>query len=116
VAELDVSVFTAERQPAGLLWGGSPRWAEGEAGDAEQAYFAEFPEVTAMLERAGSRPARRVLRARVGQLQWHWQPAGLRLEFALGPGSYATMVLRELLDVRDCAGAGETEEQGESDD
>ncbi|MGY6554376.1 MAG: tRNA pseudouridine(13) synthase TruD, partial [Wenzhouxiangella sp.] len=42
---------------------------------------------------------RRALRMRVGELEWDClQPNSLRLAFTLGSGSYATSVLRELID------------------
>ena len=36
---------------------------------------------------------------RVAGLNWAWQGDDLLLEFALGPGSYATMLVREVLEV-----------------
>ena len=39
--------------------------------------------------------------ARPGTLNWRWLEQGLRLEFELGAGSYATSLLRELFLVED---------------
>ena len=101
VAEDDQSVFVAERQPAGLLWG---RQAPAAAdGTRALEFFQGFPGVTGLLEAAGSQMSRRVLRARVGDFEWRWENEQLVLEFALGPGSYATAVLNELLNVTDLA-------------
>jgi tRNA pseudouridine13 synthase len=105
VAEADQSVFVAERIPAGLLWGKqSGPTAGSQAAEAE--YFAQFPQLTELLVQAGSKASRRVLKARLGALTWNWLADDLVIEFALGPGSYATMVLRELLDVTDAASVG----------
>lgn len=102
VAEDDQSVFIAERLPAGLLWGRQAALAD-SATNGEREFYQQFPQVTALLEAAGSQASRRVLCARVGAMDWHWESEQLVLEFALGPGSYATAVLNELLEVRDMA-------------
>jgi tRNA pseudouridine13 synthase len=102
VAEDDHTVFIAERLPAGLLWGRQASLADGSA-TGECEFFQQFPQVTALLEAAGSQASRRVLCARVGEFGWQWEGEQLALEFALGPGSYATAVLNELLEVRDLA-------------
>jgi len=106
VAEHDQSVFSAERLPAGLMWGKQVQAAREEAERSEQAFYGMFPLVTRFLEDAGCRASRRTLRARIGNLSWRREGDDLELNFALGPGSYATMVLRELLVVRDRAAAG----------
>jgi tRNA pseudouridine13 synthase len=36
-------------------------------------------------------------------MSWEWTGDGLRLWFALPPGSYATVVLRELGDITDAS-------------
>jgi len=102
VAEEDQSVFVAERLSAGLLWGRQATLAD-PGMNGEREFYAQFPEVTALLEMAGSQASRRVLCARIGALDWQWEGEQLVLEFALGPGSYATAVLNELLEVRDLA-------------
>ena len=106
VAEHDESVFTAERLPAGLMWGKQCQSARDEAALCERAFYGQFPLVMQLLEQAGSRASRRVLRARVGNLSWHMGGQGLELNFALGPGSYATMVLRECLRINDKGASG----------
>jgi tRNA pseudouridine13 synthase len=106
VAEQDQSVFSAERLPAGLMWGKQVQAAREEAERSEQAFYGMFPLVTRFLEDAGCRASRRTLRARIGNLSWRREGDDLELNFALGPGSYATMVLRELLVVSDRAAAG----------
>lgn len=102
VAEDDHSMFVPERLPAGLLWGRQATPATSGA-NGEREFFAQFPQVTALLEAAGAQASRRVLCARVGALAWRWEGGQLALEFALGPGCYATTVLNEILHVHDRA-------------
>ncbi len=63
-----------------------------------------------MLEKAGARATRRVLRLRVAKLVWQQQNKDLRLCFALGPGAYATVVLRELFSLTDRARQSDPDE------
>jgi tRNA pseudouridine13 synthase len=98
-AEADTSVFTACRQPSGLLWGKGVNNSAAEARDTEQSFFDAFPGVTALLNSAGSRASRRVLRLRVAELTMRQHDSALELVFALGPGAYATTVLREIFDL-----------------
>jgi tRNA pseudouridine13 synthase len=99
IAEEDTSVFSPELLPAGLLWGRDVRFADAAAGELERDWYSRFPVLCSLLEGAGSRASRRVLRMRVAALQARVGDSGLEIEFALGPGSYATTVLRELFDL-----------------
>jgi tRNA pseudouridine13 synthase len=49
------------------------------------------------LDRLGLDADRRALRLAVDDLEWHWEGNTLMLRFALGAGSFATVVLRELV-------------------
>ena len=71
----------------------------GQALALEQRYFDQFPGVTAQLEAAGSRASRRLLSVLPGDLGWAWQEDTLTIYFSLQTGSYATIVLREVLNV-----------------
>ncbi len=102
-AEADESAFRPERLPAGVLWGKVYGGSGGQARDLEEAYFAAFPQSRASLERAGARLSRRVMCARVADLQWRYDDDLLEMEFVLGPGAFATVLLRELVDAEDCA-------------
>ncbi|MGI9291994.1 MAG: tRNA pseudouridine(13) synthase TruD [Gammaproteobacteria bacterium] len=106
IAESDQSVFTAERLPAGMLWGAGAVFAANQAGDQERDYFAQFPAVCALLEAAGARVSRRILKTRVANMSWQLQDNVMQLEFVLGPGQYATAVLQEI---------GEFHDQGDGD-
>ena len=91
------------RSTTGLLWGQKPQWSDGIAGEREQAFYNRFPQLLHLLEKAGCRCSRRVLTAQVGELNWSLQDDQAVVTFALGPGSYATMVVRELVDAKDMA-------------
>lgn len=68
-----------------------------QAADMEKAVLKEFPDLLDGLEAAGLTAARRPLRSRVLDLQWHWRDEhSLELSFGLNRGSYATSLLREL--------------------
>jgi tRNA pseudouridine13 synthase len=101
LAEEDQSVFIPEKLPTGLLWGQGRSAATDEAADRENEWFERFPLVRALLETVGSKASRRVLRMRVAKLDWQQQDTCLHITFALGPGSYATVLLRELLSLQD---------------
>jgi tRNA pseudouridine13 synthase len=115
IAEEDTSVFQPERMPAGLLWGNGVGFSGDEAGELERSYFADFPLVCSLLQKAGSRASRRVLRARVANLVWRKQDSDFNIGFMLGPGSYATTVLREVMDLRNRSDTPDTLATGLND-
>jgi len=94
-AELDI-------HPSGPLAGRGESPATGEAAAIEQAVFAEQVELVEGLAKFGMQQDRRPLRMRVKDLEWTFpEPDVLELTFELRTGSYATSVLRELVDYRD---------------
>lgn len=85
--------------PSGPLPGRGDSPADGECARIEQKVFENHSELIEGLSRFGLKQERRPLRMRVADLQWSFPDRqALRLKFALGTGSYATAVLRELLD------------------
>ncbi|HSG11757.1 MAG TPA: tRNA pseudouridine(13) synthase TruD, partial [Gammaproteobacteria bacterium] len=67
----------------------------------EESVLAGFQDMTRGLDAAGVRNDRRSLRLPVGSLAWQWLTGSeLELNFSLPAGSYATSVLRELVDTR----------------
>ena len=73
--------------------------SSGEAADIEDAVLKQFPALVDGLCHFGLKAARRALRFTAGELEWNWLDAGeLELRFALGRGSYATSLLREICD------------------
>jgi tRNA pseudouridine13 synthase len=77
----------------------------------EARVLAGFPQFMTPLTEAGIESARRPLRVAVRDLHLEWlEPSRTaRLSFRLRPGSFATAVLRELLEVENAAGHSEDE-------
>ncbi|WP_074012768.1 tRNA pseudouridine(13) synthase TruD [Candidatus Sodalis sp. SoCistrobi] len=103
-AELPV---LTDRLTAGELSLTAPLPGEGALGSLaaaaafEQTCLAPQPALMALLARERLTPARRALLLRPEALRWHWQDDAtltLTLSFSLPAGSYATAVVRELLD------------------
>lgn len=84
--------------PSGPLWGeGEPPSADA-AGALERGVAAAHPDLVAGLAAARMRHDRRSLRLLPRDLHWQWlEPDMLELSFELPAGSYATVVVRELL-------------------
>jgi tRNA pseudouridine13 synthase len=84
--------------PSGPLWGeGEPPSADA-AGALERGVAAAHPDLVAGLAAARMRHDRRPLRLLPRDLHWQWlEPDMLELAFELPAGSYATVVVRELL-------------------
>lgn len=85
--------------PTGPMWGRGEPPGSGPAAALEHEVAARFALFADGLAAAGLEQERRPLRARVGALSWALGEGVLELGFALPAGSYATAVLRELLDV-----------------
>lgn len=88
--------------PSGPLWGAGELRTASVARDIETVALSDepAPALRAGLEAAGLKQERRALRLRPQQLQWRWlQDETLELQFSLPPGTYATVVLREIGDI-----------------
>jgi len=86
--------------PSGPLWGRGRPPVSGETLLLEQGLLEPYAIMRNGLEHVGLQQERRALRVRMTDL--HWELAGpdeLLLEFSLPAGSYATVLLRELLRV-----------------
>ena len=66
--------------------------------ELELAVAARFPEVLAVISAERMNAERRALRLRVRDLEYEYDGSQLRLRFALSAGSFATAVLREIID------------------
>ncbi len=89
--------------PTGPLWGKGELRSAGESARLEQATLdgEEALALRAGLEAEGLKQERRSLRLKPADLAWTWREEdALELGFALPPGTYATVVLDELGDVR----------------
>ncbi|MGI9308815.1 MAG: tRNA pseudouridine(13) synthase TruD [Gammaproteobacteria bacterium] len=87
--------------PAGLLWGTGKRRNSGFAVKFEDGFYDRFTAVTGLLEQYGAQLRMRPLVAHVANLDFAYNNGVLELRFMLGAGSYATVVLRELLRFQD---------------
>ncbi|MDQ3056151.1 MAG: tRNA pseudouridine(13) synthase TruD, partial [Pseudomonadota bacterium] len=99
LAEFDI-------HPSGPLWGKGELRTQDAAHALELAALSDEQAVRLRtgLEAAGLKQERRALRLRPQHMQWRWlEPTVLELSFALPPGSYATVILREIGDVTDAS-------------
>jgi tRNA pseudouridine13 synthase len=84
--------------PTGPLWGGDEPMTAGRICALEERVAAEFEDACALVIAAGMRQERRSLRLAVRQLDWTREGADLVVRFWLTKGSFATTVLRELIE------------------
>jgi tRNA pseudouridine13 synthase len=91
IQELDI-------HPTGPLWGRGELRSAGEVKVLEQSCAADYELFCGGLEQAGMKQERRALRLPVREFQWQLMGDSLDLDFYLPSGSYATAVLRELID------------------
>lgn len=94
VARLDV-------HPTGPLPGRGDSRLAGAPAALEASIAAQFADVVTQLATAGLEAARRPLRVAVRDLRWDREADALRLRFRLDAGSFATTVVREILDVHE---------------
>lgn len=93
LAQLDV-------HPTGPLWGDGELVSQGQTRADEQAVAASWPELCSWLVRAKLEQERRILRLPVQDLRWTFvTPECLQVQFVLPPGCFATVVLRELVEL-----------------
>lgn len=67
----------------------------------ERAIITQHQSLVHLMQQAGMKAARRAMLAKPEQLQWQFEPEGLWLTFTLEAGSYATALVRELINVVD---------------
>ncbi|WP_444436713.1 tRNA pseudouridine(13) synthase TruD [Pseudomonas sp. A6] len=100
LAELDL-------HPTGPLWGKGASPAGGASGELENAVGAAEVALCQWLGNADLAHERRILRLPIQALAWHYPaPDILQLEFVLPAGCFATVVVRELVEL---VPAGQTE-------
>ena len=92
-------VLEGEGEPQGPLWGRGRSRSRGELAALESQALADFQPWCNAMEHLGLDQQRRDLLLRPSRVEWHWQGRDLHLSFALPVGTYATSVLRELLEV-----------------
>ncbi|HEY0211216.1 MAG TPA: tRNA pseudouridine(13) synthase TruD [Acerihabitans sp.] len=92
-------VASGELSLTAPLPGDGPPGSEREALAFELQCLSGQAELLGLLARERLEPARRALLLRPADLRWQWRDdATLELSFALPAGSFATSVIRELLD------------------
>lgn len=93
VAALDI-------HPTGPLWGRGEPMTRGEPASLEISLATSHPVLSQGLASVGMDQERRALRCRVQELDWVLADHDLELSFSLPSGSFATAVVRELIDYR----------------
>jgi tRNA pseudouridine13 synthase len=96
-----------ELHPTGPMWGRDEPLVRGRIRTLEQRVANGLEECCALVIAAGMRQERRSLRLAIRELQWHRDGADAVFHFWLTRGSFATTVLRELVDIEGEASAGE---------
>ncbi|HET6588274.1 MAG TPA: tRNA pseudouridine(13) synthase TruD [Oleiagrimonas sp.] len=85
--------------PSGPLWGRGDLPTQAQARQLEQGAVAAWRDLATGLEQAGLEQERRPLRLIPRHLHWRWlDETSLELSFRLPPGTYATVLMRELAD------------------
>jgi tRNA pseudouridine13 synthase len=96
-AALEARLVEGDIHPSGPLWGRGALPTQGEALALETRVLQPYASLRAGLEAAGLTQDRRALRLRPRGLDWAWADDDvLVLRFALPPGAYATVIVREL--------------------
>ncbi|MFK0086510.1 tRNA pseudouridine(13) synthase TruD [Pseudomonas sp. NPDC090755] len=103
----DPRLAILDLHPTGPLWGEGVSAATGVPGELELRIGEQHASLCQWLARAGMSHERRILRLPIGGLTWHYpEPDILQLEFVLPAGCFATVVVRELVDL---VSAGQTD-------
>lgn len=103
----DPRLAILDLHPTGALWGEGQSPASGAPGELENAVGGQHQALCQWLARAGMAHERRILRLPIGRLTWHYpEPDILQMEFVLPAGCFATVVVRELVDL---VSAGQTD-------
>jgi tRNA pseudouridine13 synthase len=98
-AELARRCRIQDIHPSGPLWGRGRPLVNAQAEELETRVLSAFGSWRDGLEHVGLEQERRPLRVRLGDLSWCFTEDGcLELVFFLPAGSYATALLRELID------------------
>ena len=97
---IDPRLAILDLHPTGPLWGDGPLPSAGVTRQLEQEVADEAAQLVQWLIKADMAHERRILRLPIGGLSWHYpEPDILQLAFVLPAGCFATVVVRELLDL-----------------
>ena len=83
------------------LWGEGQLASQSEALQFEQSFAKQHPTITKTLENLGLKQERRAINLFPNDLEWSLTNDTLKLSFSLPAGTFATSVLREVIDVKD---------------
>ena len=83
--------------PTGPLWGRGAPTTQGRIAELEVRVAGEFQQACSLVADAGMDQERRALRLAVRELVWESEPGAIVLRFRLTRGSFATTVLREMV-------------------
>ncbi len=92
-------VAALDLHPTGPMWGEGGKQPGGSVAALEASIAAGFPPLLERVAAARAEGARRSLRVVLRDLRCGWDGDTLLLEFELRGGSFATAVLREIVDV-----------------
>ncbi|MEX5511064.1 tRNA pseudouridine(13) synthase TruD [Pseudomonas paralactis] len=96
----DPRLAILDLHPTGPQWGEGDSPAKGLTHELEQSVAASEADLRDWLVNAGMSQERRILRLPIGGLTWHYPgPDILQLEFVLPAGCFATVLVRELVDL-----------------
>ncbi|WP_095154059.1 tRNA pseudouridine(13) synthase TruD [Pseudomonas sp. Irchel 3E13] len=96
----DPRLAILDLHPTGPLWGEGLPATQGLGGAIEQHIATQEAALCEWLGNAALKQERRILRLPIGRLTWHYpEPDTLQLEFILPAGCFATVVVRELIDL-----------------
>jgi tRNA pseudouridine13 synthase len=96
----DPRLAILDLHPTGPLWGAGESSADGVARELEQQLATQENVLVDWLAEAGMTHERRILRLPIGGLTWHYpEPDILQLQFVLPAGCFATVLVRELVDL-----------------
>ncbi|WP_245792045.1 tRNA pseudouridine(13) synthase TruD [Teredinibacter waterburyi] len=102
-AENWLTPIEGEEFPTGPLWGRGRSVVGAELAELEAGLIAHLADWQNALEHQGLSQERRNLVLRPDDMRWQLSDQNLQLSMSLPPGSYATSVLREIAQLRNCA-------------
>jgi len=97
--DLNDRLSQGELHPTAVLWGEGELMTVAEAAELENRVIDTCPEFREGLREFKVQQMRRALRVVPGDMVWTFEEGVFSLAFNLPAGCYATMVLRELLDL-----------------
>ena len=100
-ADINQRLDDGEIHPTGVMWGVGEQLAGKLTEELELGIVDRFEIFKKGLESFKVQRLRRALRVFPRAMQWRFDNENCTLEFTLPSGSYATMVLRELLDLNE---------------